>query len=121
MSTQGWRAVCNESCKHGSGRGTRHALWANGPYSTLSVAHPPVRRADDHLERYGLPCGGGRSDQPQTVSARRVGGPDVGGDGALDVDARLSFEEGDSSGLGLFSGTSGILHTFGDMTLWNIW
>src|SRR6266851_6990945 len=31
---QGWRAVCAQRCKYGSGRGTRHALWANGPYST---------------------------------------------------------------------------------------
>src|SRR5712691_1215633 len=36
-ATQGWRAVCAERCKHGSGRGTRHALWANGPYSTVKV------------------------------------------------------------------------------------
>ena len=32
---QGWRAVCAERCKHGSGRGTRHTLWVNGPYSTF--------------------------------------------------------------------------------------
>src|SRR6266705_3056804 len=80
MSTQGWRAVCNESCKHGSGRGTRHALWANGPYSTLSMADSAVRGAD----------------------ARR--------DGALDGNPRLPFEEGDASGLGVFSGAPGVHH-----------
>ena len=36
--------------------------------------------------------------------------PHAGGDGALDADARLSFEEGDASGLGLFSGAPGVHH-----------
>src|SRR6516225_11752962 len=66
--------------------------------------------ADDRPERYRLPCRGGRSEQSQSVSARRVAGPHAGGDGALDADARLPFEEGDASGLGVFSGAFGLLH-----------
>jgi hypothetical protein len=31
-----------------------------------------------------------------------VAGPDAGGDGAVDAHARLSFKEGDASGLGVF-------------------
>src|SRR5215475_11880574 len=66
--------------------------------------------ADDRPERYQLSCGRGASKQPQTVSTRRVAGPDAGGDGALDAHARVSFEEGDVSGLGLFSGAPGVHH-----------
>ncbi len=44
------------------------------------------------------------------MSARGVAGPHAGGDGALDADTGLPFEEGDASGLGLFSGTSGLHH-----------
>src|SRR5215468_6348985 len=63
---------------------------------------------DDRPERYRLPCRGGRSQQPETVSARGVAGPHAGGDGAFDADTRLPFEEGDASGLGLFSGAFGL-------------
>ena len=40
----------------------------------------------------------------------RVGGPDARGDGALDADARLPSQEGDASGLGVFSGAPGLHH-----------
>src|SRR6516162_8416539 len=66
--------------------------------------------ADDRPERHRLPCRGGGSRQPETVSARGVAGPYAGGDGAVDAHARLSFEEGDASGLGVFSGTVGLHH-----------
>src|SRR5262252_5210531 len=66
--------------------------------------------ADDRPERHGLPCGGGGSQQPETVSAWGVARSDAGGDGALDAHARLSFEEGDASGLGVFSGALGLHH-----------
>src|SRR5215471_12705354 len=66
--------------------------------------------ADDRPERHRLPCRRGRSQQPETVSARGVAGPDAGGDGALEADAGLAFEEGDASGLGLFSGAFGLHH-----------
>src|SRR4030095_3367061 len=66
--------------------------------------------ADDCPERHRLPCRGGRSHESQTVSAGRVARSDAGGDGALDADARLPFEEGDASGLGLFSGAFGLHH-----------
>jgi len=36
-----------------------------------------------------------------------VGGPYARGDGPLDADARLSFQKGDASGLGVCSGASG--------------
>src|SRR5262245_43553416 len=60
------------------------------------------------LSDTGLPCRGGGSQQPQTVSARRVGRPDAGGDGAVDAHARVSFKEGDASGLGVLSGAPGV-------------
>src|SRR5262244_1682293 len=66
--------------------------------------------ADDRPERHRLPCRGGGSRQPETVSARGVAGPNAGGDGALHADTRLPFEEGDASRLGLFSGTPGLHH-----------
>src|SRR5215468_3537677 len=65
---------------------------------------------DDCLERYRLPCPGGRSQQPETVSARGVAGLDAGGDGALHADAGLPCAEGDASGLGVFSGTPRVHH-----------
>src|SRR5215467_2307270 len=67
-----------------------------------------LRWTDDRPERHRLPCRGGGSQQPETVSARGVAGPDAGGDGALDADTRLPFEKGDASGLGVFSGTPGL-------------
>ena len=42
------------------------------------------------------------------MSAGRVARPDAGGDGAVDAHARLSFKEGDASGLGVFSGAPGV-------------
>src|SRR5215469_8625608 len=76
----------------------------------LSVADSAGGWADDRLERHRLPCRGGGSQQPETVSTRGVAGPDAGGDGARDADARLPCEEGDASGLGVFSGTVGLHH-----------
>jgi len=49
-----------------------------------------------------LPGRGGRSDQPQTVSARRGGGPDAGGDGTLDADRRLPLQARNTPSLGVF-------------------
>src|SRR6516165_9389263 len=66
--------------------------------------------ADDRPERHRLPYRGGGSQQPETVSARGVAGPDAGGDGAVDAHACLSFEEGDASGLVVFSGAVGLHH-----------
>ena len=40
----------------------------------------------------------------------RVGGPYAGGDGALDADARLPFQEGHAPGLGVFSGAARVHH-----------
>src|SRR5262245_32875117 len=65
---------------------------------------------DDRPERHRLPCRGGRSRESQTVSTRGVARSYARGNGALDADARLPFEEGDASGLGLFSGASGVHH-----------
>ena len=48
--------------------------------------------------------------QPETVSAGRVAGSHARRDGARDADADLPFEEGDASGLGVFSGTPGVPH-----------
>ena len=65
------------------------------------------------LSRSRLACQARLSEgdrQPETVSAGRVARSYAGGDGALDADTRLPFEEGDASGLGLFSGTLGIHH-----------
>src|SRR5215470_8459742 len=67
-------------------------------------------RVHDRPERHRLPCRGGGSQQPQSVSARRVGRPDAGGDGALDAHACLSCEEGDASGLGVCSSPSRLHH-----------
>src|SRR5262249_28413723 len=64
--------------------------------------------ADDCPERHRLPCCGGRSHESQTVSARRMGGSDAGGDGALAAATGLPFEAGDASGLGLFSVSSSV-------------
>src|SRR4030095_14834651 len=58
--------------------------------------------ADDCPERHWLPCCGGGSPQPQTVSARGVARPYARGDGALDADVGLPCEEGDALGLGVF-------------------
>ena len=44
----------------------------------------------------------------ETLPARGVAGPHAGGDGALDADVSLPFEEGDASGLGVFSGPPGV-------------
>src|SRR5262245_59695891 len=55
----------------------------------LSVVDSAVRIAHDGLERHRLPCRGGGSQQPDTVSARRVAGPPAGGDGALHADGGL--------------------------------
>src|SRR5712671_5130792 len=74
------------------------------------MADAAGRWADDCPERHRLPCRGGGSQQPETVSAWGVAGPHARRDGALDADAGLPFEEGDASGLGLFSGTVGIHH-----------
>src|SRR5215475_13031433 len=74
------------------------------------MADSAGRWTDDCPERHWLPCRGGGSQQPETVSARGVAGPDAGGDGALDADTRLPFEKGDASGLGVFSGTPGLHH-----------
>ena len=83
---------------------------ANVADNTFQWLVRQVEEPDDCPERYGLPCRRGRSQQPQTVSARRVGGPYAGGDGALDADAGLPFQKGDASGLGVFSGTPGVHH-----------
>ena len=52
---QGWRAVCDESCKHGSGRGHAIPARVNGPYSTcsssLSISKP--MRSSRCIRRYG--------------------------------------------------------------------
>src|SRR5215471_17598388 len=74
------------------------------------MADSAGRWADDRPERHWLPCRRGGSQQPETVSARRMGGPDAGGDGALDADTGLPFEACDASRLGLFSGASGVHH-----------
>src|SRR5215510_2524484 len=74
------------------------------------MADAAGRWTDDRPERHWLPCRGGRSHESQTVSAGRVARSDAGGDGALDADTRLPFEEGDASGLGLFSGAFGLHH-----------
>src|SRR5918912_1117624 len=74
------------------------------------MAGAAVRRAHDCLERHRLSCRGRRPRQPETLSAWRVAGPYAGGDRALDADTRLPFEEGDASGLGLFSGAFGLHH-----------
>src|SRR5262245_21748179 len=66
--------------------------------------------ADDCPERYRLPCRGGGPQQPETMSARGVAGPHARRDGALDADARLPFEKGDASRLGVFSGAFGLHH-----------
>src|SRR5262252_5988616 len=66
--------------------------------------------ADDRPERHRLPCRGGGSQQPETVSAWGVAGPDAGGDGALDADAGLPFEEGHASGLGVFPRATRLHH-----------
>src|SRR5215510_14417000 len=84
-------------------------LWLTHRYH-LSMADSAGGWADDCPERHRLPCHGGRSEQSQSVSARRVAGPHAGGNGALDADARLPFEKGDASGLGLFSGAPGLHH-----------
>ncbi len=76
----------------------------------LSGADSAVRRAHDCLERHGLPCCGGGSRQPQTVSARRVARPYARRDGALHADARLPFQEGDAPGMGVFSGAARVHH-----------
>ena len=68
---------------------------------------PPAGR---FVQRYRLSCRGGRSRQPETVSARRVAGPHAGGDGALDADLGVSFQAGHASGLGVFPGTARIHH-----------
>src|SRR5262245_18493118 len=72
------------------------------------MADSAGRWADDCAERHRLPCRGGRSHESQTVSARRMGRPAAGGDGALDADTGLPFEACDASVLGLFSGASGV-------------
>src|SRR5512132_2852873 len=48
---------------------------------------------DDCPERHRLPCRGGGSQQPETVSARGVAGPHARRDGALDADAGLPCEK----------------------------
>ena len=50
-----------------------------------------------------LPCRGRRSDQPQTVSARRVARPPAGGNGLVDADARLPLQESHAPRVGVFS------------------
>src|SRR6266851_8401087 len=62
------------------------------------------------LERYRLPCRRGGSDQPQTVSARRVGGPHAGGDRALDADFGLPFQEGHAPRVAVFPRPAGVHH-----------
>jgi hypothetical protein len=91
----------------GGGLGVGDRPWRGYP---LSVADAAVRSADDWPQGYRLPCGGGRSRQPQAVSARRVGGPPAGGDGVLDADAGQSLHEGEASGLGVLSGAAGLPH-----------
>ena len=52
----------------------------------------------------------GDPSQPQTVSARRVGGPHARGDGALDADARLPLQESHAPRLGVFPGPARVHH-----------
>ena len=77
--------------------------WATAPvgHTPWAGADATRRRPDDGLERHRLPgCRSRRSDQPHTVSARRVGGPSARGDGPLHAAARLPCEAGDASGAG---------------------
>src|SRR5207249_6538043 len=76
----------------------------------LSVADSAVRGADDCFERHRLPCGGGRSDEPETLPAGRVAGPHAGRDGALDADPGLPLEESHAPRVGVFSGTARVHH-----------
>ena len=62
-----------------------------------------VRQCEEQSHR-------GRSQQPETVSARRMAGPYAGGDGALHADAGLSFQEGHAPGLGVFPRPARVHH-----------
>jgi len=76
----------------------------------LAGADAAVRRAHGGLGRHGLACRGGRSCQPETLPARRVAGPPARRDGVVEADAGPPFQEGDASGLGVFSGTPRVHH-----------
>jgi hypothetical protein len=52
----------------------------------------------------------GGSAQPQTVSAWRMAGPPVGGDGVLHADRGLPLQESHAPRLGLFRSTAGVHH-----------
>src|SRR5262249_8863174 len=54
------------------------------------------------LSDTGFPCRGGGSQQPDTVSARRVAGPPAGGDGALHADGGLPLHKGHAPRVGVF-------------------
>ncbi len=65
---QGWRAVCAQRCKYGSGRGTRHALWANGPYSTQRP-HPLVEGGRPRCRDGNLLCPAQLPGAPHALAA----------------------------------------------------
>jgi hypothetical protein len=59
-----------------------------------------IRQCEEHmivLSDTGFHAAEGRSEQSQSVSAGRVGGPPAGGDGALDADARRRLRRRDCS------------------------
>ena len=62
------------------------------------------------LSDTGFHAAEGDPGQSETVSAGRVAGPYARGDRALDADARLPFQKGHASGLGVFSGALGVHH-----------
>src|SRR5712691_4567483 len=60
------------------------------------------------LSARGLPGGRGRSHAPHTVSARRVAGPQAGGNGALAAHVDQARQAGHAPRVGILPGPAGV-------------
>jgi hypothetical protein len=74
----------------------------------IALIHPI--REGRSSQQNGLPCGGRRSWEPQTLSAWAVERPHPGGNGARDADPRPTLQEGHAPGLDVFPGPARVHH-----------